>query len=100
MKKSLSLLFLTITCLVFQGGILPKPVPKQQQNTALLDYSWYADPFYTDFTGSVTSIANELQRLRSTYPGWLFKATPDIGYTPFEWGVYSPSITAVIYSTY
>ncbi len=110
MKQILSVLLLLAICLVFQGGTAAElstnpPATKRAQekitnNHALLSYYWYNDAAYTDFTGSITTIANELDRLRSTYPGAAFKTYPDIGYYAFEFGYYSPSITAVIYSNW
>lgn len=110
MKKILSILLLAVVCLVLQGNTTAEqpgnqPATKRTQekitnNHALLSYYWYNDAAYTDFTGSITTIANELDRLRSTYPGAAFKTYPDIGYYAFEFGYYSPSITAVIYSNW
>lgn len=98
-KKFLSLLISVFIGLVFQGNAIPERyISETTQDPAFLNYSWYNDPGYTDFTGSVTSVASELARLRSDYGGYTFSHTPQIGLLPFEWGYYSPSITAVIYS--
>jgi hypothetical protein len=101
MQKILSFLLLLSICFLFHGNTVSGTSSKHpSQSNALVMFSWYNDINYLDFTGSVTTISNEIERLRSTYPGVVFKTYPDIGFYPFEYGYFTPSITSVIYSNW
>jgi len=64
----------------------------------LINYMWYADPDLTYFVGSVSDINAEMNRLRAIFPFNVFSSLPIGMVSPFEWGYYQYSNTAVIYS--
>lgn len=97
MKKILSFLIIITICLVFQGQKVPEKQTNISQSNLVL-FAWYHDPDYFDPTGTVCTTADEIDRLRTTFPSYIFKDSPGFGLLPIEWGYFSPSVTAVIYS--
>ena len=101
MKRTLSLLlFAGILCVILQGN---KPVVEQHETTVaqkvlVLDYTWYTDYSMFEPTGTVCSISDEIDRLRTLWPEYVFSNFPSMGLDEFEYGYYSPVHSAVIYS--
>jgi hypothetical protein len=67
---------------------------------ALVEFEWYNDFYYTDYTGVTSSVSNELARLRDIYSGYVFSASPAMGLSPFEWGYHPYYANTIIYSNY
>jgi hypothetical protein len=61
-------------------------------------YWWYTDIELTDFTGSICDIWDEMDRLRSCFPGYSFSHVFYGGLTDFEYGYCAPLYYATIYS--
>jgi hypothetical protein len=76
---------------------LAKPVPFTELNSKALEYDWYNDSHYTDYTGVSSSVSAELTRLRNLYSSYIFSASPGMGLYAFEYG-FNPTVPTVIYS--
>ena len=99
MKLFLPILIFAIFSFTNEGAIKSKiSTPEKSQDAAFINYVWYYDEWMIDPVGTTSTIATELNRLRLLYPGYTFSSLPAVGLYPFEWGFYSPTISAVIYS--
>lgn len=94
--------FMAIVLLIASLGMHTKieagDMTAERKQQVLVDYTWYYDWDYTFPVGSVRSVADELTRLRALHPGYAFSATPGGGLIEYEFGYFSPLVTAVIYS--
>ncbi|MDF2192621.1 hypothetical protein [Paraflavitalea sp. CAU 1676] len=118
MKKGFLVAALAAT-LFLQANSLPAPhhssppaasAPTATQNSSFVaapasqqmrvTYSWYNDPSFISWTGEISTVTAELNRLRNLYSGYTFSASGGPGLIGFEWGYSSGFPTAVIYSDY
>lgn len=107
MKKMLQLAAMAAISLVLGNA---SPARDQQEKAGVaaihaaeqrrITYTWYYDPGFYSFTGSISTINAELTRLRSLYSGYTFSASPGTGLYEFEYGHHPNYVTAVIYSNY
>ncbi|WEK38263.1 MAG: hypothetical protein P0Y53_12215 [Candidatus Pseudobacter hemicellulosilyticus] len=107
MKKLLSCAVATVLVLLLQGNV-PAPVNPSSftqqvpaaKAPATVNYTWYYDSWYTQPVGIVCSLGEELDRLRSQWPGYTFSAVYYFGLYAFEYGWHSYSTTTIIYSDF
>ncbi|WP_276485733.1 hypothetical protein [Paraflavitalea pollutisoli] len=104
MKKAIFAV-LVAACLLVQVNALPTTPPGPDATIApfidrRVTYSWYNDPDWVSFTGEVSTVNDELTRLRSAYSGYTFSGSSGAGLTAFEWGYHASQATAIIYSNY
>lgn len=68
------------------------------QSQAFRDYTWYTDADYTDPTGTICDINEEIFRLHCLFGGNIFSSTPSMGLHAYEYGYYPYMLPAIIYS--
>jgi hypothetical protein len=102
MKKMIAIIVLACTFTVANANIDAKTnafVQPFDQSYALSGtYLWFTDIDLTDPAGSFCDIWTEMERLRSSYPGYSFSHFNYGGLLEFEFGFSAPLYFATIYS--
>jgi hypothetical protein len=97
MKKMIATL-VAITLLWSYQPSTASYVPDKSKPAGFFYYTWYMDEDMTVPTGTVNTVATEMQRLRNAHPCCIFASSPSAGLTSYEYGAFSFYPSAVIYS--
>jgi hypothetical protein len=69
-----------------------------KSNSVLLSYEWYKDISLFDATGTVLTIADEIERLNYIFSNYTFTSEPAPGLSALEYGYYPSQAVKIIYS--